>query len=61
MRGTRPVPYGRAMTTTTYTKVRSLPEETVERFRERAAGTDAFTHETLDKALLGVNGDGPRW
>ena len=24
-------------------------------------GTDAFTHETLGKALLGVNGDGPRW
>ncbi len=24
-------------------------------------GTDAFTHETLGKALLGVDGDGPRW
>jgi alkylation response protein AidB-like acyl-CoA dehydrogenase len=24
-------------------------------------GTDAFTHETLGKALLGVGGDGPRW
>jgi hypothetical protein len=25
------------------------------------SGTDAFTHETLGKALLGVVGDGPRW
>ena len=24
-------------------------------------GTDAFTHETVGKALLGVDGDGPRW
>jgi alkylation response protein AidB-like acyl-CoA dehydrogenase len=24
-------------------------------------GTDAFTHETLGKALLGVDGAGPRW
>jgi alkylation response protein AidB-like acyl-CoA dehydrogenase len=24
-------------------------------------GTDAFTHETIGKALLGVDGDGPRW
>jgi alkylation response protein AidB-like acyl-CoA dehydrogenase len=24
-------------------------------------GTDAFTHETLGKALLGVDGTGPRW
>jgi alkylation response protein AidB-like acyl-CoA dehydrogenase len=24
-------------------------------------GTDAFTHETLGKALLGVDGNGPRW
>jgi hypothetical protein len=23
--------------------------------------TDAFTHETVGKALLGVDGDGPRW
>jgi len=24
-------------------------------------GTDAFTHETVGKAVLGVDGDGPRW
>ena len=24
-------------------------------------GTDAFTHEIIGKALLGVDGDGPRW
>src|SRR5262245_7841389 len=24
-------------------------------------GTDAFTHEVVGKALLGVDGDGPRW
>jgi len=24
-------------------------------------GTDAFTHETIGKALLGVDGNGPRW
>ncbi len=24
-------------------------------------GTDAFTHEIIGKALLGVEGDGPRW
>jgi alkylation response protein AidB-like acyl-CoA dehydrogenase len=24
-------------------------------------GTDAFTHETIGKALLGVEADGPRW
>jgi alkylation response protein AidB-like acyl-CoA dehydrogenase len=24
-------------------------------------GTDAFTHEAVGKALLGVDGDGPRW
>jgi alkylation response protein AidB-like acyl-CoA dehydrogenase len=24
-------------------------------------GTDAFTHETVGKALLGVDGAGPRW
>ena len=24
-------------------------------------GTDTFTHETVGKALLGVDGDGPRW
>ena len=24
-------------------------------------GTDAFAHETIGKALLGVDGDGPRW
>ena len=33
--------------------------------RPRAArfhpGTDAFTHETVGKALLGVDGDGARW
>ena len=25
------------------------------------SGTDSFTHETVGKALFGMDGDGPRW
>jgi hypothetical protein len=25
------------------------------------SGTDSFTHETVFKALFGMDGDGPRW
>jgi alkylation response protein AidB-like acyl-CoA dehydrogenase len=44
----RPVPYGCCMTTTTYTKFRSLPQETLERFRERAAHHDAVGRYAID-------------